>query len=453
MTKISTASIRLVMKKNRSNSVGEHPIYIVVCFNGRKEKSTGVFVAEKYWNPSQEVIKKSCPNSAVLNKILSDVKQKIINKKNEFEFNGKRYTPSLLLEDSVQDFSANKNEYRVIYKQYLSEMASSTNTVKLYDYNFNVLKKFFGKEDFLINDVSLPLIKKLIKSLSLTDNSIRGICGRIASVWNFAIRKGLVDSSDYPFRDFVYSQKYKKANRTYYLDKINLIKIKDWFFERCISVDGDLFGYKEGVDVKLEKKNSMEFACMFFLACFILNGSSPVDAAMLKSDNCSRVNVDGIDYWKVEFKRKKTGMPVVCLLKRDILTMVCFERFMGTAFMRDNYIYPILKKGMSDKQITNAIAKFTGKASKHLKAICKEINEQTIKNNVDNGLNEPLIDTDKMSLYVARHAKANDYLSHPGATLHALATLMGRSVNGLDTYVHMIRNDSDLAAAESLSSI
>ena len=133
MTKISTASIRLVLKKNRSNSAGENPIYIVVCFNGRKEKSTGVFVAEKYWNPSQEVIKKSCPNSAVLNKILNDTKQNIINKKNEFEFNGKQYTPSMLLEDSVHDFSANKNEYRVIYKQYLSEMASSSSTIELYD--------------------------------------------------------------------------------------------------------------------------------------------------------------------------------------------------------------------------------------------------------------------------------------------------------------------------------
>ena len=289
--------------------------------------------------------------------------------------------------------------------------------------------------------------------MNLADNSIRGICGRIASVWNFAIRKGLVDSSDYPFRDFVYSQKYKKVNRVYYLDKINLIKVRDWFFNRCLNIDGNLFGYKEGIDVKLEKKNTIEFTCMCFLACFICNGSAPIDLALLKADNCSRVTINGIDYWKIQFKRKKTNMPVVCLLKRDMLTMVCFERFLGTAFMRDNYIYPILKKGMSDKQITNAIGKFTYQASKHLKTICKEINEQTIKNNVDNGLNEPLIEIDKMTLYVARHTKANDYLSHPGATLHALATLMGRSVNGLDTYVHMIRNDSDLAAAESLSSI
>lgn len=144
---------------------------------------------------------------------------------------------------------------------------------------------------------------------------------------------------------------------------------------------------------------------------------------------------------------------VVCLLKRDILTMICFERYLGTAFMRNNYIYPVLKDGMSDKQITNAIAKFTGYASKNMKLVCNEINEATIKNNVKNNVEEPLIDIDKMTLYVARHTKANDYLSHPGATLHALATLMGRSANTLATYVHQIRGDKDLAVAGSLSTI
>ena len=453
MAKLSSASIRLVQKLNRQNASGEYPIYIVICWKGRVEKSTGISCLSRYWDSKRELVKSSAPNSAILNKTLSDIKQKAINRRNEFEYIGKRYTASMLLEDSIQDLSANDNEYRVIYKRYLIEMASSDNTIKLYDYNFNVLKKYFGKEDFLITDISLANIKKLIKSLDLGDNSIRGICGRIASIWNYAIRKGLVDSSDYPFKDFIYSQKFKKDNRTYYLEKCNLIKLRDWFTDRCIDISGELFSYKEGIEKRLEKKSSIEFSCMFFLASFLLNGSSPIDIALLKGENCSRVNIDGVDYWRIEYKRKKTNIPVVCLLKRDMLGMICFERYLGTAFMRDNYIYPILKGGMSDKQITNAIAKFTGYVSKNLKVICNEINEATIKENVEKGLEQPLIETEHMTLYVARHTKANDYLSHPGATLHALATLMGRSASTLNVYVHQIRGDRDLAAAESLSTI
>jgi hypothetical protein len=453
MTKISSASIRLVLKKNRSNALNENPVYIVVCFNGRKEKATGISCRVKDWDSKREVVKSTNSNSIVFNKILNDLKQKIINRRNEFEYIGKRYNPAMLLEDSIQELSANDNEYRVIYKRYLIEMASSDNTIKLYDYTYKVLKKYFGKEDFIINDVSLANIKKLIKSLDLGDNSIRGICGRVAAVWNYAIRKGIVDIKDYPFRDFVYSQKYKKENRTYYLEKCNLIKLRDYFFNCCLDISGELFSYKAGIEDRLMKRSSKEFALMYFLMLFISNGSSPIDIALLKVDNCSRVNIDGVDYWKIEFKRKKTGRGVTCLLERNIITMVCFEHYLGTAFMRGNYIYPILKDGMSDKQITNAIAKFTGYVSKNLKVICQEINQATIKENVEKGLEQPLIETEYMTLYVARHTKANDYLSHPGATIHGLATLMGRSVSGLDTYVHMIRNDRDLAAAESLSTI
>lgn len=55
MAKLSSASIRLVLKKNRSNALNENPVYIVVCFRGRKEKSTGVFVQERYWNAVKDL--------------------------------------------------------------------------------------------------------------------------------------------------------------------------------------------------------------------------------------------------------------------------------------------------------------------------------------------------------------------------------------------------------------
>lgn len=50
MAKVSTATVRLVLKKNRKNKNDEYPVYIVVCFGGRVEKATGVSVKEKYWD-------------------------------------------------------------------------------------------------------------------------------------------------------------------------------------------------------------------------------------------------------------------------------------------------------------------------------------------------------------------------------------------------------------------
>ena len=444
MTKVSSATVRLVLKKLKANSLGENPIYLSVCFNGRKEKSTGVFISQKYWNAQREEIRKNCPNAPVLNKMINEMKQRVIDRRNRFEYDGKKYTASMLLEDSVQDLSASSNVYKNIYKEYVAKMGLNDNSIRLYDYNFRILKNYFGREDFLINDITLSEVKKLIKSLGLSDNSIRGICGRIASVWNYAVNKGLVDASDYPFRDWKYSQKYKKGNRTYYIDSVNLRKIYDYFVCHYLNVNGELFSYRDGVEDRLMKRSSREFCLLFFLMLYRLNGSAPVDAALLRCDNCSRVLIDGIDYWKVEFKRKKTGIPVVCLLKRDMLTMVGFEKFMG---LSNGYIYPVIKDGMSEKQITNAVAKFCLEANKHLREVCNEINGNTIRRNVKKGLEEPLIDVEKVSLYSARHSFANSYLSQPGASVHGLASLMARSPDTISTYIHQLQGDKEVADA------
>ena len=69
MSKIQSATVRLVMKKCKVNSIGEHPIYLSVCYNGRKEKSTGIFIEERYWNPLREEIRSSAPNSIILNNL------------------------------------------------------------------------------------------------------------------------------------------------------------------------------------------------------------------------------------------------------------------------------------------------------------------------------------------------------------------------------------------------
>lgn len=58
MTKVSSATVRLVLKKSKVNDMGENHIYLSVCFNGRKERSTGVFILEKYWNQLREEIRR-----------------------------------------------------------------------------------------------------------------------------------------------------------------------------------------------------------------------------------------------------------------------------------------------------------------------------------------------------------------------------------------------------------
>jgi len=48
--KVTSATVRLC----RASRSGEFPIYLVVCYHGRVEKSTGISCAIQYWDEGRE---------------------------------------------------------------------------------------------------------------------------------------------------------------------------------------------------------------------------------------------------------------------------------------------------------------------------------------------------------------------------------------------------------------
>ena len=61
--KVTSATIRLCLKKSRANRSGEFPIYLVVCYHGRVEKSTGISCAIQFWDQRRECVKARSPNT------------------------------------------------------------------------------------------------------------------------------------------------------------------------------------------------------------------------------------------------------------------------------------------------------------------------------------------------------------------------------------------------------
>lgn len=457
MAKITSASIRLVLKKNRVNKIGEYPIYLVVTFKGRVEKATGVSVPLKNWDERRELVK-GLPNAPVLNKMLSDIKGRAIDNKNKLELEGKSYTPSLIIEGSINDYDGSNNRWIDLQNAYLNEKHLSQGTEKLYEFCYKKLSDYIGRNDFLVDEVNLRFLKDFINySLKNGCNSTtcQGLLNRIGAIWNYAILKGVVDASDYPIKDFKFGKQLKSNHRNYYIDATNLKKLKDYFMNMVVIGNGGLFSYVDGVEDRLLKRTSKEFALCFFLACFKINGSSPIDIAKLKVDNCRVVQVDGFDYWKIESSRSKTGVKIECLLKKDdILNKIIFEHFLGTAHLRGGYIYPIINPEKTEYfQIRRAVHKVSDKAVYWLREVFKEINQKTITSNVENNLNEPLVEIDKITMYVARHSKANDYLSHPNASVSGLASILSRSPNTIAQYIHQIQSDKELSINEGFSTI
>lgn len=449
MAKLQSASIRLVQKMNRQNKNGEYPIYVVVCYKGRKEKACGISCLSKYWDGKREEIKRSCPNSAVLNKMLSDIKQRVIDKKNFYELNSKSYTPSMLLEDSVNDLDGRSNDFGLLMDGLIKERRLKDKTRMHYEYAYRKLCEFIGRKDFIVDEINLGFVKDFCRWLDISDASKRDVCGCIAAVWNYGISKRVLDRNDYPFDEFKFTQVFKQKFRDYCIDLGNMKKLKEYFLNLVIDrKEGGLWSYKEGALDRLHKRTSKEFGICYFLAMYHLNGSAPYDVAKLRVEDCERVMIEGVDYWKIEFKRQKSGTSVSVRLRRNMFSIILLEHFLG--FSDGGYVYPVItKNAVTDKQIQGTINKCGESAIKWVREAFEEINKETIRRNVVEGLEEPLVDCRKVVLYTARHSFASNYLNTKGATVVGAASLLARSPNTISVYIHSLQNDKEIAEAAS----
>ena len=426
----------------------EYPIYVVVCWHGRVEKSCGVSCLVKDWDSKREVIKRSNSNSVVLNKMLYDIKQSVIERKNAYELEGKRYTASMLLDDCKKVGGELKSSaYIDIMNSLVAERRLRLSTCGRYKHSYVKLCEYIGKKDFTVSELDLSFMKDFTRWLDVSDSSKRAICSCIVSVWNYAIKKKLADKDDYPFTEFNVAEKFKYAVRDYCIDMTNIKKLKDYFLDMIIERHGSRWSYKEGALDRLHNRSSKEFGICYFLACFYLNGSAPTDVAHLRIENCSRVDIDGVDYWRIEFKRKKTDAVVNVRWKRDMFSIIMLEHFMG--YSSDGYVYPIILGESDEKCINRRIAKYSDVAIKHVREAFREINAETIKSNAMNDVKEPLVDVDKVVLYTARHSFASAYLNSEGATVRGAASLLARSPNTISTYIHALQHDKEIAKAVS----
>ena len=446
MSRLSSASIRLVQKLNRRMSDGTYPIYIVVCWKGRVEKSTGVSCLVKDWDGKREIVKRSCSNSVVLNQMLYSVKNRVIERRNYFELGEKVYTASMLLEDCKVEYNGNSNIYKDVMNRLINDRRLGTSTRKRYGYAYGKLCEYIGRDDFIIDELNVGFIKDFCKWLSVSDCTKRDICSCIASCWNYAIDRKLCDVSDYPFNEFKFTQKFKDGVRDYCIDLINIKKLKEYWLDMVIERNGSRWSYRGDALDRLHKRTSKEFGICWFLACFYLNGSAPTDVARLRVEDCSRIMIDGKDYWKIEFKRKKTEAAVSVRLKRDIFSIILLEHFLG--FSSDGYVYPIIGDAEGDA-IQRRVKKYGNIAIKWVREAFEVINRRTIESNVVNDVREPLVDVSKVVLYTARHSFASAYLNSEGATVRGAASLLARSPNTISVYIHQLQHDNEIAEAVS----
>lgn len=446
MARVTSATVRLVLKKLKVNKNGESPVYLSVCFHGRLEKSTGISILPKYWDEKRETIKPGCPNAPVLNKMLQDMRNAVIERKNELEYQKRVYTPAMLLQDTRNDFNGASNVFKSLMDSLIDERRLKDGTIRSYTYTYRKLCEYLKRKDFIVDELVLGVMKDFAAWLERNNikiNTIKRILSCIAAVWNYAIQRKIVTGVDYPFVEFKYTQKYKEVPRDYYLEKSHIARLKEYWLNLVIERDGNRWHYKPGAEDKLMNRCSKEFGILWFLLCYRYGGAAPADVAYLIPESFERVNVEGNDCWKVTFRRKKTSVEVRYIVKRDLMSIISIEHFLG---LSGHFVYPILHwhEGCTDKFLLEQCHKISNKAIRHVRKAFLDINEDIARDNVRNGCEEPLVEVNKAVMYTARHSRASNYLDTPGATVSALASMMGRSSNCIATYVHRIQQNKEV---------
>lgn len=447
MSKLSSASIRLVQKKNRKMKDGTYPIYLVVCFHGRLERKTGVSCLERDWDAKRECVKKSCRNAPILNHMLSELKQRVIDRKNEYEYHNKVYTPSILLYEVEINHDGSSNVFKDLMDSLIEERRLKYGTIRSYDYTFKKLKEYLGRDNFICDELVLGVVKDFAAWLERNEikiNTIKRILACVAAVWNYGIQRKIVSADGYPFNEFKYTSIYHEVPRDYYLEKSHIVRLRDYFLDMVTVRTGNRWTYRGDSFNRLHVRYTKEFALCWFLMMYKLNGSSPIDVALLRPQNCKVISIDGQDYWAIDLRRKKTSRGVHIRLKRDILVIIGLEHFLG---LSRHFVYPIInyREGMTDRNMYEQCHHASDKAIKKLREVFMDVNREIAMDNAVNGQNEPLINIERVVMYTCRHSFASHYLSSSGATVNGLASLMARSANTIATYVHQLTKDKEIA--------
>jgi len=453
--KVYSAIIKLVLRKNKTMANGLHPIMLRVSFGCQREKSTGYCCDVAHWDKKNEMVKPGFRNAETINRIITEFKTKIVNRKLKLEMAGKKYTPDMLLDDSRVDFDAHTNVFKKVMDDLLGESQIRNSTRAHYGYAFRQLAEFMGTEEFLVNDLTESKVTAFIHwgLERVSEGTLYTSCSKIAAVCHHAMKLGLLHEEDYCFHRKQYSKMVKKANKTAYIDKDNLVRIEQYYLDLVTEGEGDSWTFREGAVERIRKRTTLEFALCFWIAMLKLNGSAPIDVALLKTDNFDLRNYpDGSghthSYYCFDFKRAKTGTIVRPRIRCDRLARAVFEPFVESARQRNGYIFPIiqndrrtLKADRTYESMKYAVQHVATITLKKMKEVCKTINEEVSAKNRLMGQCHPLIDIDKLSCYNIRHSFAMAYLSSPGANVNALASLLARSPNTIATYITQLSND------------
>lgn len=417
MPKKQTITIKFCLLLSKKASDGKCPVYLITQYRGRGQYSTGIRMSEKEWNngnPRDKGVQ------VRLGKLRSVLEEHILR----LELDGVQYSASSVL-DVLKKGIVSVPSYKSVMEGLLQKRQSSPKTVMNHLYVYNVLCKFMGRGSFFVYEVDESLLRRWIRSVEgdWKPLSIKSVLSRICDVWNTYINDYKGDSSSYPFHSIKISS-FKKVSSPKVLNGVQVEGLFSYYLESYIY--NKVYGFEDG----LMNRNSECFALGCFLLSYSFFGLALVDLLKLKVD-CIEECSEG---WRFNgVVRSKTRTPVPLFLVHSPFVDAVIPHLLSSAHLRDGYLLPGIQNNsmslLSDtpERITYQVSNCTRIVNANLKGVWRKV-----------GIPQ---DT---TFYSCRTSAASIYLSKEGANIFVLAHLMGRSVEGISTYVANIKSGEEL---------
>lgn len=410
--KTNTATLRIMMLE-QPNKQGLYPTVIRAQWNGRAERRTGIAIPKSAWAEKTSTIKPTYPNAQQLNITIQRMYNEVMQRKVELEMHGNlESAKDLFVHHSVKKSTL---DYRTLKDEIQIKRASSYGTSRTYEVAYNAICEFLGVKDFDITVLDADKCRafgKYLQRKGLKNGTIFNYLSSIGSVWYYAIKEGLVLANLYTFDTFNYRVAYRTEITKKAISKEDFYNIEDILFDRVTLQHDDLSKFS---DVKTD-----EFALAMYVLGYHFGGLAFVDMSNLRKDQLTVKNEhhETIYIFK-DVYRQKTNQPVPIVLSGNNVVNKLIKWYLSQP---GDYLFPINDHTGSPKE-------------QHLRM-----------NSVEKSINLHLRNVTGLDItyYSCRHGYATHYLNCEGSNPIHLATMMGRSVNGIFRYVKTIQTEDEI---------
>lgn len=338
---------KLIYRKDKINN-GSGPIHFRVFFKGKPiYLSSGVSIEQRFWNESEGLISKTCPNSKRLNNQLNSTLDELNVRLNSVLRNhpnaSRKNIRSMLMAKGTN------NRFFQIAESYLQEIADRKEIGTLDDRisKLNKFKTFVKNDELTIEDINSELLhmyKRYMRNvLKNGTNTVTGNLKTIKAVLNYARKRYKLAATFDPF-DGIMLEK-EDVKRTFLTEiELNQIQTLDLSKSPALSVYRDMFIFSaKGFGIRVS------------------------DMLLLRWANFDGTHLN----YKILKTRKQNVVKASPAIQR-ILANYRTEKSKA-----DDFIFPILDPRLdyNDEKIVDIeISRATARYNKGLKVIAKKAN-------------------------------------------------------------------------------